>query len=200
VAISIYFFSVVCFAVLVHIIDIFFTAALVRSLGVTPEPGVGNVAYYRYSARAMWGAYPLTSRFLRVSCWILRISSVVLFACFCGALYIAFANVGGGACAECRLDPADKSVTFWMAYASAVLLLSAGHVGDAAVSRWDPRMRETGASFDARRVKFAARIIFTDRIALGDRLARGLRDTCRWLIVLGVLALIAALGAAYVGL
>jgi hypothetical protein len=189
VVILTYFFVMAALVIVTRVMAIFFTSGLLRALRVVPEESASRAGHDRYATRALLGAYPVPAGYLRVLCWVLRLAVPVLFAGFCGWLYIAFSGATDESpCLRCQLDPASKSLAFWLGYASTILMLIGAHAGSAMVTRWDPRQHETSASFDVRRMKFALKMIFTDALVPGDRLARTLRDVCRWAMLLGVLA------------
>jgi hypothetical protein len=191
VVILTYFFVMAALVVVTRVIAIFFTSGLLRALRVVPEQSASRAGHVRYATRALLGVYPVPTGYLRVLCWILRLAVPVLFAGFCGWLYIAFSGATDESpCLRCRLDPASKSLAFWLGYTSAILMLISVHAGSAMVARWDPRQHETSASLDVRRMKFALTMIFTDALVPDDRVARTLRDVCRWTMLLGVLAFV----------
>lgn len=195
-----YYMLLAALVVTDRVVTIFYTSGVVRSLGVTPERSAGNVAYYRYGSRAMLGAYPVPPGYLRVLGGILRVTALIGFPAFCGALYIASSGADdASACVACLLDPGKKTLAFWLGYASAVVTLLGLQLADAMVLRWDPRQRETGESFDERRIRLAVRMIFTDSPVIKDRAARHFRDACRWAFLLGVLTFIGWFVASRVG-
>jgi len=100
---------------------------------------------------------------------------------------------------ECQLDPSNKTLAFWLGYASAVVTLLGLHTAAAMVFRWDPRKSETGASLDKRRMRQAVTLIFTDELATEDRLARFFRDASRWAFLLGALSFIGWIVASRAG-
>lgn len=195
-----YFMSIAALVVSTRVVSVFFTSGVVRSLRVSPEPSANDAAYHRYATRALLGVYPIPPGYLRVLCWILRTSTLIMFAGFCGVLYIAFSHAGDASvCVKCQLDPSNKTLAFWLGYASAVVALFGLHAAAAMVFRWDPHKRETGASFDERRMRLALTMIFTDELVTEDRLARFFRDACRWAFLLGALSFIGWLVASRVG-
>jgi hypothetical protein len=195
-----YFMLMAALVVGTRVVSVVFTSGIVRSLQVSPEPSDNDAAYHRYGTRALLGVYPIPPGYLRVLCQILRISTLIMFAGFCGALYIAFSHAGDASvCVECQLDPSNKTLAFWLGYASAVVTLLGLHTAAAMVFRWDPRKSETGASLDKRRMRQAVTLIFTDELATEDRLARFFRDASRWAFLLGALSFIGWIVASRAG-
>jgi hypothetical protein len=195
--ITLYFIVFAALGALSRLLSIPFTSGIVRALRVDPEQGANDAAYHRYAARALVGVYQVPRGYLAVLCWILRGLAIIMFAGLAGALYIAFSSSSGRPdCLECNLDPASKTLAFWLGYGAALVLLLSVYSAMLMILRWDPRQVETGALVDARRLNLAGRMIFTDRLIPHDPLARALRHACRWGVLIASIALIACVSLA----
>lgn len=189
--IMLYFVALGVLVVLTRIVSMWFTHGMERQVDMGPRGDLG-AGHERYTNRALLGLRDIPTRGLRVLSWILRVLVVMTFFGQVGAVYIAFSS--GGSSPDLtfgELDPHGKSPLFWTAFVLAVIVILVPDLMGIMVMRADPRQIEATSRFDIRRMKMGLRWIFQDRPMRKDMVAVWLRQVCRWLILIGILDVLA---------